>query len=824
MLNHDRDRKRRQQFRALRGDFTRHDRKDEESQELALRASSFHRKYEQIMSYTQDDLHGCGRLGKVTADSLKEEEASLIRKRKAAWNSWPWSNFDGGDGAQGSRPYSSVNKKFKQVEAARSSSSPGSNSSEITTDQYMAAESSKSSCFDDACTLATTAGQGSRNLVGDQGGGGELGASTLDPAQAYKTFRDVDFHHGGSLSLVTQQSQQAREKLFPGFSSREEGQQFISQTVVKAEDREAIARGEEFRHDSSASRQRAGEGIDYYNDSWLQLGLGPSSSGATPTKARQEIASPEVSEYPGDDQDFEAPGDVSIQPKPVLHLFPSESVHQIPEYSPHSPLRMPSSQFAGHGETSSSSDFYFGGGAHVPPVRFDSREAAYREHEVAGLLKSMKEAPSTQLMTSYSTSNAATPYAATTTDAARYIDQQRRLSMFAESLVPYHDQRAASLSDPPVHHGGYGGDGSFPSSQLGQFEDRRFLCGSYNAPATATLSHGKRSHQDVAISWKTEGLPLFAPARPDSVYVPTPSPFHATSRLLPSQPPHEDWQALIKRLGGSMQIQSLFPKAAEEDLQQQQQQRSRSNLRDLQEQWSNQEMKPAAWSRHHVLGGQEMMKTMPPFNFPAFEGRVPAPPNVQQGWHSHSSAASLPFFQQLAAADGSSSRERRNFSPPVVRDHDLWFFLRAGENQDSEQWLPQVPKGYLRVKDGAVPVSHVKKYLVHKLGLSCESEVEISCRGQLLQPGLSLQHVRDVIWHSSAAAAEAGAAADEQSPASMTATTPTATTTSGGIISSSATTATPSPPPPSGRSIVMELNYRRQPHQFGPPPPPLPTS
>jgi len=50
------------------------------------------------------------------------------------------------------------------------------------------------------------------------------------------------------------------------------------------------------------------------------------------------------------------------------------------------------------------------------------------------------------------------------------------------------------------------------------------------------------------------------------------------------------------------------------------------------------------------------------------------------------------------------------------------------------------------VKDENMTVSMVRRYLVAKLRLGHESEVEISCRGLVLQPTLSLQYVRENIW------------------------------------------------------------------------------
>lgn len=45
-------------------------------------------------------------------------------------------------------------------------------------------------------------------------------------------------------------------------------------------------------------------------------------------------------------------------------------------------------------------------------------------------------------------------------------------------------------------------------------------------------------------------------------------------------------------------------------------------------------------------------------------------------------------------------------------------------------------------------VAVVRRYLANKLGLASEDEVEVTCKGQSLQPSLSLNQVRDSIWQS----------------------------------------------------------------------------
>ncbi|KAK3142753.1 hypothetical protein QOZ80_4BG0350990 [Eleusine coracana subsp. coracana] len=86
--------------------------------------------------------------------------------------------------------------------------------------------------------------------------------------------------------------------------------------------------------------------------------------------------------------------------------------------------------------------------------------------------------------------------------------------------------------------------------------------------------------------------------------------------------------------------------------------------------------------------------------------------------------------------------------PPaaVAMAAGVWFALQAAPHQGREPFLPQIPRSYLRIKDVRVTVRLLIKYLVSKLGLEDESEVEITCRGRPLLPFLTLQHVRDSIW------------------------------------------------------------------------------
>lgn len=130
------------------------------------------------------------------------------------------------------------------------------------------------------------------------------------------------------------------------------------------------------------------------------------------------------------------------------------------------------------------------------------------------------------------------------------------------------------------------------------------------------------------------------------------------------------------------------------------------------------------------------------------------PTNITAAAAASSSSSSYPFippspyFKVHPGADvaGESSTFRLVEAPR--RPHSgLWFMLQASQNQGKEPYLPQIPKSYLRIKDGRMTVRLLIKYLVNKLRLDSESEVEITCRGQQLLPFLTLQHIRDNIWN-----------------------------------------------------------------------------
>lgn len=95
----------------------------------------------------------------------------------------------------------------------------------------------------------------------------------------------------------------------------------------------------------------------------------------------------------------------------------------------------------------------------------------------------------------------------------------------------------------------------------------------------------------------------------------------------------------------------------------------------------------------------------------------------------------------------SSEKQKRVLRPHAPRP-GLWFTLQASNSQPEASPLQQIPAGYVRVVDDSMTVAAVKKYLVNKLGLDNEDEVELTCNGQPLVPSIPLQQVRDGIWQA----------------------------------------------------------------------------
>ncbi|KAB2636788.1 E3 ubiquitin protein ligase DRIP2-like [Pyrus ussuriensis x Pyrus communis] len=99
-----------------------------------------------------------------------------------------------------------------------------------------------------------------------------------------------------------------------------------------------------------------------------------------------------------------------------------------------------------------------------------------------------------------------------------------------------------------------------------------------------------------------------------------------------------------------------------------------------------------------------------------------------------------------AVLDATFGKHERRAGP-------IWFSLVASEDQEGDEPLPQIPTSYLRIKDGNVPVSFIQKYLMRKLDLTSEAEVEIKCMGQPVVPTLEMYNLVD-LWLQMASPSE----------------------------------------------------------------------
>ncbi|GMI65209.1 DREB2A-interacting protein 2 [Hibiscus trionum] len=86
------------------------------------------------------------------------------------------------------------------------------------------------------------------------------------------------------------------------------------------------------------------------------------------------------------------------------------------------------------------------------------------------------------------------------------------------------------------------------------------------------------------------------------------------------------------------------------------------------------------------------------------------------------------------------------------KNNQIWLSLVSCEDRIGPTSLPQLSACYLRIKDGKMPVSFIQKYLVKKLDLTSETEVEIMCRGQPVLPSLQLHNLVDYWFHTASAA------------------------------------------------------------------------
>lgn len=99
--------------------------------------------------------------------------------------------------------------------------------------------------------------------------------------------------------------------------------------------------------------------------------------------------------------------------------------------------------------------------------------------------------------------------------------------------------------------------------------------------------------------------------------------------------------------------------------------------------------------------------------------------------------------KKLLALKGKQKNTKPKNTPNKRRLRALWFYLLAAFDQKGQPPLPQIPSKFLRIKDVNLPASFIQKYLVQKLNLSSEAEVEILCGGRPVNPGIPLHDIAD---------------------------------------------------------------------------------
>ncbi|XP_057957592.1 E3 ubiquitin protein ligase DRIP2-like [Malania oleifera] len=122
---------------------------------------------------------------------------------------------------------------------------------------------------------------------------------------------------------------------------------------------------------------------------------------------------------------------------------------------------------------------------------------------------------------------------------------------------------------------------------------------------------------------------------------------------------------------------------------------------------------------------------------PALSGSVKS--KKSQGVRQKKAAASEGLnIPAQAIVDAGSSKCQRRVGP-------IWFSLVASDDQKGVAPLPQISSPFIRIMDGNMPVSYIKKYLVKKLDLKSEAEVEITLQGRPLRSELLLHNLVD-LW------------------------------------------------------------------------------
>ncbi|PKA46939.1 E3 ubiquitin protein ligase DRIP2 [Apostasia shenzhenica] len=89
-----------------------------------------------------------------------------------------------------------------------------------------------------------------------------------------------------------------------------------------------------------------------------------------------------------------------------------------------------------------------------------------------------------------------------------------------------------------------------------------------------------------------------------------------------------------------------------------------------------------------------------------------------------------------AVLDAANATHERRISP-------VWLSLVSSSERKGDAHLLQKSVSYLRIKEGNLPVSFLQKYLLKKLNLRSENEVEIACDGRPVNPSLSLHDLTE---------------------------------------------------------------------------------
>uniref|UniRef100_A0A0E0F468 RING-type domain-containing protein n=1 Tax=Oryza meridionalis TaxID=40149 RepID=A0A0E0F468_9ORYZ len=79
----------------------------------------------------------------------------------------------------------------------------------------------------------------------------------------------------------------------------------------------------------------------------------------------------------------------------------------------------------------------------------------------------------------------------------------------------------------------------------------------------------------------------------------------------------------------------------------------------------------------------------------------------------------------------------------------VWFLLVPSPDQKQDPKLPQLPTYYVRIKDGSLQTSLIQRYIMNKLDLASEDEVEITCHGEAISPSTTLQGLLELWLKSS---------------------------------------------------------------------------